>query len=97
MPTSVDARIRGTSYPIRSRALGHVDSDGVFALLARAQFDERVPYWQFGTFADYLADHPRLGWSVDQELQMPEAATPCGLCQKIFRQREHPARELALP
>jgi hypothetical protein len=84
----------GTSYPIRSRALGRVDSDGVFALLARAQFDERVPYWQFGTFAHYLADHPRPGWTLDQEIQMPEAATPCGLCQKIFQKPEPQAPRL---
>lgn len=73
----------GTSWPVDYRRVGALTDDSPFAILARTQRDPRVPYWQFGTFADWLADHPRPG--VDGEsIRVPVRSTVCGICRDLF-------------
>ncbi len=81
----------GTSYPTDYRRLGNLETDGTFTVLARAQLDPRVPYWQFGTFADYLADHPRPGFEGGVAA-VPDRGTVCGTCRDLFGARREGGR-----
>jgi hypothetical protein len=81
----------GTSYPTDYRRLGNLETEGTFTVLARAQLDARVPYWQFGTFADYVADHPRAGFEAGVA-KVPDRGTVCGTCREIFAPRPADAR-----
>jgi hypothetical protein len=84
----------GTSYPTDYRRIGNLETDGTFTVLARAQLDPRVPYWQFGTFADYLVDYPRPGFEAGA-VQVPSRGTVCGTCREIFGpSRPRHARQL---
>jgi pyruvate-formate lyase-activating enzyme len=73
----------GTSWPVTYRRVGELGQDDPYGILARTQRDPRVPYWQFGTFADWLRDHPRPGFHGDT-VRMPERSTPCGVCRDLF-------------
>ena len=65
----------GTTYPKKFLAQGTITQNSPFTLLAKAQFDPRIPYLQFGTFSDY---------SPQSDLRIPEQATACSICPKIF-------------
>jgi 4Fe-4S single cluster domain len=72
----------GTSWPVDYRRIGNLDGNGPYGIAAATQRDPRVPYWQFGTFADWARDHRA---DLDGELVvMPVQATVCGTCRDLF-------------
>ena len=88
----------GTSWPVDYRRIGGLSDGSPHAILARTQRDPRVPYWQFGTFADWLRDNPRPGLDGDTA-RLPVRATVCGLCRDVFgpaRPPRPPRRQLPL-
>jgi hypothetical protein len=81
----------GTSWPIDYRRIGNLDGNGPHGVAAVTQRDPRVPYWQFGTFADWVRDNPRP--DVDgEQVTMPVQATVCGTCRDVFGPPRAPRR-----
>lgn len=79
----------GTSWPVDYRRVGALRGDSPYTILARTQRDPRVPYWQFGTFADWLADHPRAGFP-EGTARLPVRSTVCGTCRELFAPPRRP-------
>lgn len=84
----------GTSWPVDYRRIGALEGNSPYGIAAATQRDPRVPYWQFGTFADWARDHRA---DFDGEpVTMPAQATVCGTCRDLFgpsrRARQRPAR-----
>lgn len=76
----------GTVFPKKHLVYGSIHSDlSACAQLSIAQYDSRMPYWQFGNFQNYVEDYNEKIKDTRIPENIAKNSTPCGVCSKIFK------------